>query len=110
MANVEGEADLADWVRFCLNMVRPKGSVTFIHRADRLECAAGGIARAGRRDRGLSALAGRQPAGEPGDRAGAQGCGDADQAVMPGMVLHEPDGRYSAAAEAVLRDGAALAL
>ena len=30
--------------------------------------------------------------------------------LSSGMVLHEPDGRYSAAAEAVLRDGAALAL
>ena len=36
-ANIEGEANLAAWVRFALLMARPKGSVTFIHRADRME-------------------------------------------------------------------------
>lgn len=33
----EGEATLEHWVRFALLMVRPKGTVTFIHRADRLD-------------------------------------------------------------------------
>ncbi|MBL8665136.1 MAG: hypothetical protein JNM29_20040, partial [Candidatus Odyssella sp.] len=28
--------------------------------------------------------------------------------LLPGLVLHEGDGKYTAAAEAVLRDGAAL--
>jgi tRNA1(Val) A37 N6-methylase TrmN6 len=28
--------------------------------------------------------------------------------LLPGLVLHEPDGRYTEAAEAVLRDGAVL--
>ena len=28
--------------------------------------------------------------------------------LLPGMVLHEADGSYTAAAEAVLRDAAAL--
>ena len=37
LANTESEATLADWVSFCHLMVRPKGSVTFIHRADRLD-------------------------------------------------------------------------
>ena len=36
-AHVEGNAGLADWIRFALLMVRPKGSITLIHRADRLE-------------------------------------------------------------------------
>jgi tRNA1(Val) A37 N6-methylase TrmN6 len=27
---------------------------------------------------------------------------------LPGLVLHESDGRYTAAANAILRDGAAL--
>jgi len=30
--------------------------------------------------------------------------------LTPGLVLHEADGRYTAGAEAVLRDGAALRL
>ncbi len=35
-ATVESTADLDDWVRFCVLMVRHKGVVTMIHRADRL--------------------------------------------------------------------------
>ncbi|MGA8380568.1 MAG: methyltransferase, partial [Stellaceae bacterium] len=47
-ATIEGEADLSAWVRFCLAMVRPKGTVTFIHRADRIDALLGEIAgRAG---------------------------------------------------------------
>jgi len=30
--------------------------------------------------------------------------------LSPGLILHEPDGRYTAAAEAVLREGAGLTL
>jgi tRNA1(Val) A37 N6-methylase TrmN6 len=30
--------------------------------------------------------------------------------MLPGLVLHEEDGRYTPAAEAVLRDGKALDL
>ena len=48
MATVEGDAELADWVRFSLAMVRSKGTVTFIHRADRIDALLGQIAgRAG---------------------------------------------------------------
>ena len=35
-ANVEGEADLGDWVRAASRFVKPQGMVIFIHRADRL--------------------------------------------------------------------------
>ena len=31
-------------------------------------------------------------------------------AIMPGLVLHEADGKYTRAANAILRDGAPLAL
>ncbi len=31
-------------------------------------------------------------------------------AILPGLVLHEQDGRYTREADAVLRDGAALTL
>ena len=32
------------------------------------------------------------------------------RALLPGLVLHEADGRYTAAADAVLREGAGLVL
>ena len=47
-ATIEGEADLGDWVRFALAMVRAKGTVTFVHRADRIDALLGQLAgRAG---------------------------------------------------------------
>jgi tRNA1(Val) A37 N6-methylase TrmN6 len=108
-ATIEGDADLAAWVRFALLMVRPKGSVTFIHRADRIDTL-------------LAEIAGR--AGEvviyplwPGQgksairvllRARKQIAAPAR--LAPGLVLHEPDGRLTAAAEAVLREGKGLDL
>ena len=36
-SNFEGEAALADWFDFMLRMIRPKGTITLIHRADRLD-------------------------------------------------------------------------
>jgi tRNA1(Val) A37 N6-methylase TrmN6 len=108
-ATVEGEADLAAWVRFALTMVRPKGSLTFIHRADRMEQL-------------LAQLVGR--AGEiivfplwaghekPAKRiiVRARKAVETPTRLTPGLVLHESDGRYTPAADAVLRGGAALTL
>ena len=37
LANMESDACLEDWVNFCHLMVRPKGTVTLIYRADRLD-------------------------------------------------------------------------
>lgn len=106
-ANIEGEADLAAWIRCALTMVRRKGTITFIHRADRLE----GL---------LALLAGR--AGEIIIFPLWAGIGkDAKRVIVrarkgvtsptclsSGLILHEPDGRFTEAADLVLRHGAAL--
>jgi tRNA1(Val) A37 N6-methylase TrmN6 len=106
-ATVEGEARLADWIEFCLAMAKPRGSVTLIHRADRIDAVLAGLhGRAG--DIVLFPL---WPAeGKEAKRVlirarkGAAGpC-----RFTPGLVLHEPGGGYSAAAEAILREGKAL--
>ena len=108
-ANIEGEADLAAWVRFALTMARPKGSVTFIHRADRLEHL---LAR-------LSGRAGEIvvfPLWSGPDKPASRIIVRARKGIatpmrlLPGLVLHESDGRFTAAAQAVLRDAAALTL
>jgi tRNA1(Val) A37 N6-methylase TrmN6 len=106
-ATVEGEANLAAWVRVALAMVRAKGSLTFIHRADRLEAL-------------LALLAGRAGeialyplwpgAGKPAKRIiirARKGIASPTR-LLPGMIVHEADGRFTAAAEAVLRDAAGL--
>jgi len=108
-ATIEGEAGLADWVRFGLAMLRPKGSLTFVHRADRIDALLGLLAdRAGEVTvLPLWPAAGRA-AGRILVRARKQVAAPAR--LLPGLVLHEPDGRFTAAAEAVLRGGEALVL
>lgn len=106
-ATIEGGAELADWVRFALHMLRPKGTMTFIHRADRIDALLGQIAgRAGEvvvfplwpgqgRAAGRVLVRARKQIAAP--------------ARLPaGLVLHEADGRFTTAAEAVLRGGEAL--
>jgi tRNA1(Val) A37 N6-methylase TrmN6 len=108
-AHREGDADLAGWVRFALAMARPKGTLTFIHRADRLEQL-------------LAQLAGRAGeivifplwpgAGRPAKRVivRARKASAAPTRLLPGLVLHQENGAYTAAADRVLRDGEALDL
>lgn len=113
-STVEGEARLPDWVDFALAMAKPKGGITLIHRADRLDDIlallhgrAGGIivfplwpgadASGALRDARRVIVHARKDVGTPTRLAG-------------GLVLHRPDGGYTDAAERVLRDGAALPL
>jgi tRNA1(Val) A37 N6-methylase TrmN6 len=108
-ATIEGDAALADWIRFALTMVKPKGTVTLIHRADRIDAVLGHLyGRAGEVVvyplwPGLG-----KPATRILVRARKQVAGPARLAV--GMVLHEVDGRFTQPAEAILRGGEALAL
>ncbi len=108
-ATIEGEADLGAWVRFAIAMVRGKGTVTFVHRADRIDALLGQLAgRAGE-----STIFPRWPAaGQAATRILVRGRKQvaAPARLLPGLVLHEADGRFTAAAEAVLRGAAALAL
>jgi tRNA1(Val) A37 N6-methylase TrmN6 len=48
--------------------------------------------------------------GQPAKLAILQGVrgGRAPMVLAPGLVLHEADGRFTAAADSVLRDGAAI--
>ena len=108
-ASMEGEAGLADWVRFALTMVREKGSVIFIHRADRIDALLAQIAgRAGE----IVVFPLWPGAGRPASRIllRARKQIAAPARLAPGLVLHEPDGRFTVEAEAVLRGGEALAL
>ncbi len=106
-ANREGAARLGDWVATALAMVRPKGTITFIHRADRLDDL-------------LSAFSGRAGelvvfplwpgVGKPAKRVILRARKDAATPLRlaPGLVLHQADGSFSAAAETVLRKGQGL--
>lgn len=107
LANIESDAGLADWVEVAARIVKPGGAVTFIHRADRMpELLALMRAHLGsfvilpiqpKRDTPASRIIVR---GRKGKNAPAR--------LLPSLVLHEPDGSYTAEVEAVLRDMAAL--
>lgn len=109
-ATVEATAaGLDEWLRFCLLMVRPKGTVTLIHRADRLADLLTGLAgKLG--DIAIFPLWPNADGRTPAKRivvSGRRSAG-ATVAIMPGLILHEPDGRYTAAAERILRRGEGL--
>ncbi|MCU0892951.1 MAG: methyltransferase [Rhodospirillales bacterium] len=107
----DATAGLEQWLRFCLLMVRPKGTVTLIHRADRLpELLAGLAGRLG--DVCIFPL---WPSGDgktPAKRILIRGrrSSGGPVSILPGLVLHEQQGAYTAAAERVLRQGGALSL
>lgn len=109
-AHVEAGLDLQAWLAGCLSMLKPDGRLTLIHRADRLAEILGAL------DGKIGQLvvfplwpsADARPAkrvliaGRKGSKAPLR--------LLPGLVLHEADGRFSPAAEAVLRHGRALDL
>lgn len=105
-ADAEGAAALGDWIAAALAAVRRKGWVTLVHRADRLdEIVAGFAGKAG----AVTILPLWPKAGEPAKRVivRARKGVRSPSVLRPGLVLHE-NGRYTAAAEAVLRDAAPL--
>ncbi|WP_363316368.1 methyltransferase [Chelatococcus sp.] len=102
--------DLLDpWVRTAADLLKPRGRLVMIHRADALAWV-------------LSALAGRfgavslmpvhPRAGEPAVRllvAAIKGS-RAPLSLLPGIILHAPEGGFTAEMEAVNRGNAVLTL
>jgi len=109
IAHVEGRARLADWVRFALRMARPGATLTFLHRFDRCEELLLLLAEG---TGALQVLPLLPMVGKPAKRVLVQGRkgATASRNVRDGLVLHEPDGSYTKAAQAVLRAGRALLL
>lgn len=108
MATVE-TVPLAHWIGAALSLLRAKGSLTMIHRADRLD----GILAALQGEVGDIAVLPLWPrVGESAQRvivSARRGVRNPLR-LLPGLVLHRADGSYTDAAEAVLRHGGALSL
>lgn len=103
-AHVEGPAALRDWIDAALRMTRPRGWIVIIHRADRLdEILAALQGRAG----DIAILPLWPKAGTAAKRVlvGARPAMHGPLRLLPGLILHRDDGRYGAAADAVLRGG-----
>ncbi|MDA8231546.1 MAG: methyltransferase [Magnetospirillum sp.] len=108
VAHMEGEADLATWVAVAAKFLAPKGRLTVIHRADRLEDV---LAALGRLPLGGVRVFPLWPKpGRPAIRVVVTARRDARAPLelLPGLVLHRDDGRHTDAAEEVMRRGAAL--
>ncbi len=108
-ATVETDIALGGWLTACIRLVRHKGSVTLIHRADRLDAV---LAEARGRLGGLVVFPLWPGAAKPAKRVivrGRKGVATPLR-LAPGLVLHEADGAFTAAAEAVLRHARALPL
>ncbi len=108
-AHVMGDGGLDDWIRFLAAFAAPKGRLTLIHRPDSL----GLLLKLCERRFGDIVIFPLFPrAGRPATRIILQGRKGSRGAVslLPGLVLHEADGRYTEGAEAVLRGGEALKL
>jgi len=107
-SHMEGELTLGRWIDQCLALLRPGGTLTLIHRIERLgdilEVAA---------DRGAVILFPLWPRlGAPArqvivriTKGGAPACH-----LDAGLVLHEADGAFTPAADDILRGRSALAL
>jgi tRNA1(Val) A37 N6-methylase TrmN6 len=106
-ATVESGGGLALWIGTALSLVRHKGSLTVIHRADRIEAVLAALAgKAG----GIVVFPLWPKAGSAAKRILVQarkGIASPSR-LAAGLVLHDPDGRYTEAAEAVLRGAASL--
>ena len=108
-ATAESGAALADWIACARAVLKPGGMLTLIHRADRLDGVLHCVGRSfGRivilpihpkRDRAAKRiiLSAQLGSGEP-------------LTILPGLVLHEEDGAFTAAADSILRHGAGLTL
>ena len=106
--HVEGEADLAAWIRCGLDLAASGGMLVMIHKPERLgEILAGLEGRAG----SVAVFPLWAGEGKPARRIllRAKEGSAAPLTLHPGLVLHEPDGRYTEAAEAVLRRAMPLA-
>lgn len=102
---LQDEGTLKDWVRSGVEHVASKGSFTVIVRADRLDEVLAALPATGVHIFPLLPRAGESP-----KRIIVQWRNGSDRkpARLPGLILHQSDGRYTPEADAILRDAAPL--
>lgn len=108
-ATAEGEAKLADWIAAARDALQPGGALTLIHRADRLDDVLAAVSRS---FGGIAILPLHPKQGRAANRIilRAQLGSREPLAILPGLVLHEENGAFTAAADSILRNGAAITI
>ena len=104
LATVESSADLARWLIVATAALKSAGTLTIIHRSDRLEEIVGHLARLGFGEIATKFL---PPAARVLVRARRSTV--LKRHLSAPLVLHRPEGGYTDEAEAILRHGASLA-
>jgi tRNA1(Val) A37 N6-methylase TrmN6 len=108
-AHGEGALDLTGWIKATAKLLKPGGRLTLIHRADRI----GDLLGAFEGRFGAAVLFPLWPKdGVEAKRilvSAIKGRRTLPR-LLPGLVLHRPDGSYTSAADAILRDAAPLDL
>jgi tRNA1(Val) A37 N6-methylase TrmN6 len=103
LATVESSADLRRWLEVAVSALKPAGTLTLVHRSDRLEEIAAHLVRLGC---GALTIKRLPPAARVLVRARRAATPSVTQS--PPLTLHPSHGGYTEAAEAVLRHAAAL--
>jgi len=103
LATVESSADLGRWLEVAVGALKPAGTLTLVHRSDRLEEIATHLVRLGC---GALTVKRLPPAARVLVRA--RHAATPSVTESPPLTLHPPHGGYTEAAEAVLRHAAAL--
>ena len=103
LATVESSADLARWLEVATGALKPAGTLTLIHRSDRLEEIAAHLIRLGCGSLTIKRL---PPAARVLVRARRGAAPSVTES--PPLVLHKPEGGYTEAAEVILRHAAPL--
>ncbi|HEX2136671.1 MAG TPA: methyltransferase [Microvirga sp.] len=107
-AHVLRARGLEDWLRACAGLLKPRGCLALIHRADRLDRCLGALGRGfgGHRLRFVHPAADR-----PAIRVlmTAVKASRAPLAVLPPVLLHDASGRFTPEAERLHRGEAGLA-
>ena len=99
---------MADWMRFLAAAIAPRGSLSLILPAARFDAAVAAMRDAGFGAVELLPLWPRASVAAKRVLLRARKGARSPAKILPGLVLHEADGRFTEAAEAVLRDAAAL--
>ncbi|MDA0240097.1 MAG: methyltransferase [Proteobacteria bacterium] len=108
LAERESSADLKAWAAFCLKATKPGGTVSMVHRFDRLDEVVSALGSGGGEI--ITYPLWPRRAGEGAKRVIVQLRRDVARSRrdLAGMILHAEDGGYTDTAAAVLRDGGAI--
>ncbi len=109
LSNIESEATLSDWINFAYLMVRPKGSVTFIYPAERMD----ELLALMHQKFGEIVIYPLWPmSGREAKRIIVRGRKNVQgpTRLSHGLVLHEPNGKITLNVDTILRQGLSLEL